>query len=84
MFLTTAPKAVITGWKGAVEGIRTSVVAVGIPPHQLAASNQSVETPPIQVPFTQTKVLVVIERIPVSAVPKNVAFLKAAKEAVLP
>ncbi len=32
------------------EGITTSVVAVGIPPHQLAAVFQSVLEVPIQVP----------------------------------
>ena len=48
MFLHTAPIVEIIGEKVVPDAITTSVVAVGTPPHQFAAVNQSVLTDPIQ------------------------------------
>ena len=49
IFLALANEALITGWNGVPGKIATSVVGVGIPPHQLAALFQSVFTTPTQV-----------------------------------
>jgi hypothetical protein len=48
MLLHNAPKDKIDGEFDVPVGITTSVVAVGTPPHQFAAVNQSVLTDPIQ------------------------------------
>ena len=81
-FLQSAvvPVAMV-GEKGVPLGITTSVVAVGIPPHQLDAVFQSVLVTPIQ--FPGVHVVVVIFTIP--EVPaKKVLFLFVADELVLP
>lgn len=68
IFLATEPLVLMTGWKGAVDTINTSVVAVGIPPHQLESSNQFELVVPSQIPGKQAFVAMV--RSPESIVPK--------------
>ena len=80
-FLQRAVPLAMFGEKGVPLGITTSVVAVGIPPHQLDAVFQSVLVTPVQFPVVQ--VVLVIPTVPVVAA-KKVLFWFVAGELVLP
>ena len=59
----------IVGWRVAAAGMKTAVIAVGIPPHQFEALFQSVLLAPDQVLVPQALVALTLS-FPVSVLPK--------------